>query len=122
MTLRNDGSCALRAVVARILSGRGYVVLQAGGGAEALALAEHAGPIQLLVTDVVMPSMSGPELSRRLCELRPELRVLFITGSTEDDLVHRGIDRRESALLEKPLRPVQLLARVREVLDAVLDA
>jgi len=48
--------------------------------------------------------------------------VLFITGSTEDDLAHRGIDRRESALLEKPLRPVQLLARVREVLDELHDA
>ena len=108
----------LRAIAARVLKEQGYAVLQSTNGADALVVAEmHDGPIQLLLTDVVMPRMNGFELVERLRSSRPELKVLIVSGYT-----HEAIKRRETAIddfefLPKPLTPDALLLRVRGVLD-----
>jgi CheY-like chemotaxis protein len=105
----------VRAIAARVLSGRGYVVLQASDGAQALrAAAAHAGPIHLLVTDVVMPELGGRDLAERLAADRPGLRVLFTSGYTAGGLAEGA------AFLPKPFTPDQLASRVRELLDEVL--
>jgi CheY-like chemotaxis protein len=96
-------------------------VLQAAGGEEALRLAaQHRGPIHLLVTDVVMPRMSGTELARQLIERRPELRVLYTSGYTEDSVLRQGTLEPRSAFLHKPYVVESLLASVRELLDRSL--
>ena len=103
----------------RVLRGQGYVVLRASGGEEALATAAaHDAPIDLLLTDVVMPRMGGPALAERLLAVRPGLRVLYVSGYTEGDIVRGRVLQRGVHLLEKPFTPRQLLERVRLVLDA----
>lgn len=109
---------AVRSLSRRILERRGYTVLVARDGEEALGIcADHAGGIDLLLTDVVMPRMSGRELAERVAALEPDMRVLFMSGYTEDEMLRRGIVRRDVAFLQKPFRSDQLSARVREVLD-----
>lgn len=105
----------LRAMIAFALGDAGYKVLAAGDAAEALAVAErHDGPIDLLLTDVIMPRMRGPELARAIAAVRPATRVLFMSGYTDDaELADAGGGR----LLAKPFTPAALCARVREVLD-----
>ena len=108
----------VRAVVREILEIQGYEVIEAGQGAEALALAAgHEGPIHLLITDVVMPEMSGRELAKRLVPLRPEMNVLYISGYTDDAIVRHGVLEAGMALLPKPFTPDALAAKVREILD-----
>jgi CheY-like chemotaxis protein len=110
---------AVRALVVRVLLRRGYVVLQAGNGKEALAVAErHRGPIHLLLTDVVMPQMGGRELAERLTAGRPGLRVLFVSGYTGDEVMRHGISHERVHFLPKPLSPAALAQKVRDVLDA----
>ena len=77
----------------------------------------HAGPIHLLVTDVVMPEMSGRELAERLAAARPELKVLYLSGNTDDALLHHGVSQAEMAFLQKPFTPAGLAVKVREVLE-----
>jgi len=102
-----------------ILQGYGYVVHEAGHGEEALAVAvRHTGPIHLLVADVVMPRVSGPELARRLAPSRPEMKVLFISGYTDGELAPYGVLREGTSLLRKPFKPEALARRVRALLDA----
>ncbi|HEX7117537.1 MAG TPA: PAS domain S-box protein [Longimicrobiales bacterium] len=109
---------AVRSLVRKILEQRGYCVLEARSGSEALALsAKHPGPIDLLLTDVVMPEMSGRELAERLLPDRPGTRVLFISGYTEDAVVRHGIQNTRISFLEKPFSPGALARKVREVLD-----
>ena len=109
----------VRAVARRILVRAGYHVLAASGGVEALALfAEHPGTIALLLTDVVMPGMSGPELAKRLLGQRADLKVLCMSGYTDDSIVRHGVLSAELAFLPKPFTPVSLASKVREVLDA----
>ncbi|NIV55500.1 MAG: response regulator, partial [Gemmatimonadetes bacterium] len=109
---------AVRALVKKILEQRGYTVLEARGGHGAIGISEtHAGPIDLLLTDVVMPEMSGRELAERLLPDRPNTRVLFISGYTEDAVVHHGIQNTRINFLEKPFSPGALVRKVREVLD-----
>lgn len=109
----------VRAVARRILVRAGYHVLAASGGVEALALvAEHPGTIDLLLTDVVMPGMSGPELAKRLLGQRADLKVLCMSGYTDDSIVRHGVLSAELAFLPKPFTPVSLASKVREVLDA----
>lgn len=110
---------AVRALCSRVLSGAGFLVLEAADGAQAVALARsHAGPIDLLVTDVVMPNISGREAADAILALRPETRVLYMSGYTEDDIVRHGVLRGLVAFLPKPFPPAVLLARVRDVLRA----
>jgi two-component system cell cycle sensor histidine kinase/response regulator CckA len=113
----------VRAVVRRILAPQGYRVLEARNGAQALSIGQlEAGTIDLLVSDVIMPEMSGPELAKRLGKLRPGMRVLFMSGYTDDTVVRHGILEGHLTFLQKPFTPQTLLAKVREVLDTPAPA
>ena len=110
---------SLREVICEVLEEQGYTVLQASHGQEALALArEHKGPIQLLLTDLVMPKLGGADLARQLALLRPAMRVLYMSGYTEGAISRQGVLREGSVLLEKPFTPDRLARAVREALDA----
>jgi hypothetical protein len=107
---------ALRLLVVTMLEEQGYLVLQAGNGLDAIALAErHRGDIDLLLTDVVMPRLSGPELAQQLRALRPGLEVLFMSGYNDSRLVHRGVEEANVNLLVKPFSPDELVERVEEL-------
>jgi CheY-like chemotaxis protein len=94
-------------------------VLAAAHGPAALeAMERHPGEVQLLLTDVVMPQMSGKELAEEVKRLQPEIRVLYMTGYTEDTIVHQGMLEPGALLLQKPFTPSGMARRVREVLDA----
>ncbi len=109
----------VRGLAAAVLRRHGYQVLQAPSGGDAIVICEqHLGPIALLLTDVVMPHMSGRELWERLQVLRPSMKVLFMSGYTDDAVVRHGVLESELAFVQKPLVPHSLLARVRQVLDA----
>jgi DNA-binding NtrC family response regulator len=101
-----------------VLVRAGFRVLEASAPAEALRLAEqHAPQISLVLSDVVMPEMSGPVLAGRLAELCPGARVLFISGYTDDEVISRGLGGPEMDLLQKPFSAQQLVERVRDALD-----
>ena len=107
----------VRRLVSAALGSFGYRVLEAGSGAEALALAErHAGPIHLLLADVIMPGLSGKEVAQQLAPLRPATKVLFMSGYAEDVIAHHGALERGVAYIAKPFTPDALAAKVREVL------
>ncbi len=109
----------IRVLAGRILRKIGYHVIEAPTGAEALALsAQHASPIHLLLTDVVMPLMSGRELSEQLRVARPDIRVLYMSGYTDDVVLRHGILDATVAFIQKPFMPDSLTRKVREVLDA----
>lgn len=109
---------AVRILIAQTLSQIGYRVLKAGDGAEALALSErHQGPIHLLVADVVMPLMSGPELVDRLIVSRRNLKILYISGHPEEAIIRHGVLEAGVPFLPKPFTPENLVRKVREVLD-----
>jgi len=111
---------SVRAVTLRILRAQGYQVLEAGDGVEALALAErHPGPIHLLVADVVMPRMGGIELAQALRAVRPETRVLHVSGHVDRALFDGPAAAAGAVFLQKPFLPETLARKVREVLDAV---
>jgi len=108
----------VRKLMVDVLAGCGYKVLEAMRGREALRIAkQHEGKISLAIVDVVMPEMSGPELIRQLKRLRPRMRVMYISGYTEEAIVHHGIPESGAAFLQKPFLPVELARKVREVLD-----
>jgi signal transduction histidine kinase/ActR/RegA family two-component response regulator len=109
----------VRSVTVRILNASGYRVLAAASGAEAeKILAEHAGPIDLLLTDVVMPHMSGKMLVERLGTSRPAMRVLYMSGYTDDLIAHHGVLERGVSLIQKPFLPAALERKVRELLNS----
>ncbi|MDB4892035.1 MAG: domain S-box protein [Gemmatimonadetes bacterium] len=109
---------AVRALASRILERHGYTVLEARNGRDALAVvARHSGAIDLLLTDVVMPEMSGKQLAEALVARDATLRVLFVSGYTDGDISRRGELDRCTAFLQKPFTAGGLLSRVREVLD-----
>jgi two-component system cell cycle sensor histidine kinase/response regulator CckA len=110
---------AVRTIVSKILQNKGYTVLEAHHGIEALQICEHhEGLIHLMVTDVVMPMMSGRELAERLTMLRPEIRVLFMSGYPDNAIVHHGVLGAGTAFLQKPFTLNALECKVRELLDA----
>jgi CheY-like chemotaxis protein len=107
---------AVRSLMQTVLERHGYHVIAAGGGEEALALAAaHAGPIDLLLSDVVMNGMPGPELAERLAVVRPGLRVLFVSGHSDPATLPRVSPSRW--FMQKPFRPDELAQRVRALLD-----
>ncbi|MBI4867509.1 MAG: response regulator [Candidatus Wallbacteria bacterium] len=108
---------SLRILCSRVLRRQGYEVLEARHGGEALLLCErHSGHLHLLLTDVIMPGMSGPELARRLTALRPAMKVLFMSGYTDDALLAHGAAGDSIDLLNKPYTAAGLLEKVRKVL------
>ena len=113
----------VRDMTHEILRMSGYHVLESSHGSEALDVCEkHPGPIHLMLTDVVMPHMSGRELAERLMPLRPEMRVLYMSGYTDDAIVHHGVLDEGMAFIEKPFTPNALARKVRESLDARVNA
>jgi signal transduction histidine kinase len=110
---------AVRALITRVLRETGYTVLEAESGDRALAVvADHAGPIHLLLTDVIMPGMSGLDLVARLEDLRPGTRALYMSGYTGDAIVRHGLFEPGLHLLQKPFSAATLAGAVRAVLDA----
>jgi PAS domain S-box-containing protein len=108
----------VRKLVCEVLKSQGYEVLEAANGSAALLLCERLqGPIHLMITDIVMPEMSGRELTDRLAGLRPEMKVLFMSGYTDDTIVRHGLLESDLAFLQKPFTPHALARKVREVLD-----
>ncbi len=108
----------VRDLAREVLEEGGYSVLAARHAGEALLVAErHPGPIQLLLTDVVMPHMGGRELAERVAPLRPGIRVLYVSGYTDDEVLRHGVMEAEMAFLQKPFTAAALLERVRGLLD-----
>ncbi len=106
----------VRELARKVLTRQGYRVLAAASGDEALRMADqYAGPIDLLLTDVVMPGLSGPDLAERLLERRPDTRVLYMSGYAGDALDALGLQDKRAAFIEKPFTPAALAAKVREV-------
>jgi CheY-like chemotaxis protein len=109
----------VRALVLKVLKGNGYAVLVAvsGGDAERVAAA-YEGRIDLLLTDVVLPGINGGQVAQLLTAARPTIKVLYLSGYTDDAIVHHGVLEPGVAFLQKPFTPAVLGRKVREVLDS----
>jgi len=113
---------SVRKLARTILDNNGYNVLEAEGGDAALRLSkQHERPIELMLTDVVMPGTSGRELAQSVAISRPEMKVLYMSGYTDDAIVHHGILDADTPFIQKPFTPDSLLRKVRDVLDKVRD-
>lgn len=109
----------VRRIAERILSAEGYRVLAAADGEEAMDIANQApGKIQLLLTDVMMPNMKGSELAVKVSERNPGLRVLYMSGYTDDAIVRHWLLEPDTQFIGKPFNSAALRRKVREVLDA----
>jgi two-component system cell cycle sensor histidine kinase/response regulator CckA len=114
-----DDEDGVRELLRKVLTEFGYTVLTARHGRDALMVAgDRSDPVDLLVTDVVMPEMSGRELAETLRARQPDLKVLYISGYTDDEVIQRGVSGREVPFLRKPFASEELVRRVRGVLDA----
>ncbi|MFI5243135.1 MAG: ATP-binding protein, partial [Gemmatimonadales bacterium] len=112
-----EDEAALRSLVRRILEARGYAVLEAEHGAQALERsAAHQGEIDLVVSDIVMPTMGGREMAGHMRVQRPDSRFLFVSGFTDDEVIREGILVPGSAYLQKPFSPAALVAKIGEML------
>ena len=113
-----ENEAAIRNLLQMALQKNGYRVLTAESGREALDLINaHSGPIHLLITDVMMPDIDGPELVRRLSTLRPDTRTLFMSGYMDDALGEQGVLPSNVNFIQKPFSPRTIAQRVREILD-----
>ena len=112
----------LRKLVCRVLREKGHTILHAPSGQEALRISNfHKEPIHLLLTDVIMPGLSGRETADKLSSQRPEIKILYMSGYTDDAIVRHGILEEGVHFLPKPFTPEALARKVREVLDGVLN-
>jgi CheY-like chemotaxis protein len=113
-----EDDAAVRKVAVATLETQGYRVLVAASGPEAVGLAgSHAGRIDLLLTDLIMPDMSGRETAEAVDGLRPGIKVLYMSGYTDDAVVRFGVGQDSSSFLQKPFTATSLGGKVREVLD-----
>lgn len=113
-----EDEATVRQLVMSMLQPLGYTVLQASNGIEAQVFdAEYSVAIDLLITDVVMPQISGRQVAEHLKSSRPDMKVLFISGYTDNAIVHHGVLDAGVAFLQKPFTPDVLARKVREVLD-----
>ena len=114
-----EDESALRELIKIALTGGGFTVLDVSSPTDALALSRrHTGPLQLLLTDVIMPGMDGPALAKQVQKERPDIKVLFMSGYATNFIMHDGVVDPGTNFLEKPFHPRTLLNKVREVLDS----
>jgi two-component system cell cycle sensor histidine kinase/response regulator CckA len=114
-----EDESSVRALAGRILRDRGYKVLEASNGKEALDIAQrHAGTVHMVITDVIMPEMGGKTLTTQLKAVRPDIKTLYVSGYPDNAIVHQGILDLEVAFLQKPFTVESLAQKVREVLDS----
>ena len=112
-----EDEAAVRLLTRKVLEKGGFRVYSAQDGLDALEVARSIdGPIDLILTDVVMPGMNGRELVRQLAPLRPEMRILYMSGYSEDAIAQHGVLHPGAGFLEKPFTPGVLTRRVREIL------
>ena len=113
-----EDEASVRSLARRILREEGYLVLEAENAIEALKVSlMHNGPIQLLLTDLVMPELNGRELAQRLAPRRPDMRILFMSGYTDHAVLRDGDAKIGDRFLQKPFTPESLTRKVRQVLD-----
>jgi two-component system, cell cycle sensor histidine kinase and response regulator CckA len=111
-----DDEASIRVLAGHILRRNGFTVLEASNGMEALRILKSTPSVQLLISDVEMPEMRGTELAEEATEIRPDLKILLLSGYTDDSRVHRGVLRDEFGFLAKPFSPAELMRRVRQIL------
>jgi two-component system cell cycle sensor histidine kinase/response regulator CckA len=113
-----DDEPEIRSLARDILEPKGYAVLEALDGAEALQIAgRHPGPIHLVLTDVLMPNLNGPDMAERLKPMRPDAKVVFMSGYTSEVMGQYGVVRSSAPFVAKPFSPDGLARKLREVLD-----
>ncbi len=113
-----EDDASVRKLLTTLLSRQGYNVTAADSPSEAICMSEAAvEPFELLISDVVMPNMNGPQLGAILMGSQPDLRVMYVSGYPSDAIVQRGIFQGTSAFLQKPFTADQLVGKVREVMD-----
>ena len=106
----------VRMVIRETLEASGYIVIDAPSPEQALNV--DANAIDLLLTDITMPGLSGPEVAEKLRAVKPALRVLFMSGYTDDAIAQHGFIDRDAQFIEKPVTPDKLLTRIRGILDS----
>ena len=117
-----EDEAAVRNVTREFLEANGYRVLEASEGSEALLICErHQSPIHIMVTDVAMPGLTGPEVAQRARLLRPEMRILFVSGFTNSTLLQHGVPEGGAWFLQKPFSLSALGRKLREVLQVEKD-
>jgi len=118
-----EDDASVRSLTERVLSRAGYRVLSTADAETALEVLHRPRTrVDLLITDVIMPGMSGPELAAKVTAASPATKILFIAGNADGTLVRNGIAQPEKVLLEKPFSPTELARKVREILDAAAPA